>query len=120
MRSTKMVSTALILAVMGLGSATFPQGAVADSDDFWDMMNPAYWMGLDDDDDDWKYWAYGPGSYGGWGGPYGWGRPYGWGGPYGWGAPYGGWGAPGYQGYPRVGASQVSATQAAPAPRLPE
>ena len=74
------------------------------ADDFWDMMNPAWWMGLDDDDDDdWKYWVYGPGSYY----RYGYGGPHGYGGPYGYG--YRGYGHPGY-------VQQKSKKKAAPPP----
>lgn len=91
-------------------------GQLAQADnDIWDMMNPAWWMGLDDDDDDWRYWRYGPGRYArGW--PYGWGGPYG----YGWGGPYGGY--PGYYGHARHGAwNQSDNTQREPpAPKIPE
>ncbi len=90
MQKTAYAAGVLAL-IMGLGVGV--QGVHADND-IWDMMNPAWWMGLDDDDDDWEYWYYGPGRYAR-GGP----GPYGWGGyPYGPG--YYGWGGyPGHYGY---------------------
>ncbi len=99
MQKQKLVLSAVALAV-GLGVGT--SGVQADSDDFWDMMNPAWWMGLDDDDDDdWKYWVYGPGRYyrHGYGGP--------WGGY--------GYGYPGY-GYPQAQTQKKAAPAPAPVP----
>ena len=58
MQKTLVVSVAAALA-FGLGSSTITN--VAQADDFWDMMDPEWWFG--DDDDDWKYWYYGPGRY---------------------------------------------------------
>jgi hypothetical protein len=106
MRGKKLAAASLAV-LMGTG---FGLGA-AQADDMWDMMNPAWWMGLDDDDDDddWKYWYYGPGRYA-WGGPYG-NRGYG-----GYAAPYPGYGYG--QGYPMK--QQQSKKKAAPAPRIPE
>ncbi len=102
----KTLAVGVLALVMGLGFGV--QGVQADND-MWDMMNPAWWMGLDDDDDDWEYWYYGPGRYAG-GGPYGWG-----GGPYGPG--HFGWG--GYPG-PYMLGQQRKKKQPAPAPRIPD
>ncbi len=104
MQNKTLAVGALALA-MGFGV----QGVQADND-MWDMMNPAWWMGLDDDDD-WEYWYYGPGRYT-WGGagPYGWG-----GGPYGPG--HFGWG--GYPG-PHMLGQQRKKKKPAPAPRIPD
>ena len=88
----------------GLGSAALTNAAQAD--DFWDMMDPGWWFG--DDDDDWEYRAYGPGRYYA-GGPYAWGGPYGWG------------GYPGHYGYPSATAPRArSAQQPVRPPKLPE
>ena len=87
---------------LGLGSAT--PSTVALADDIWDMMNPAWWMGLDDDDDDWYYRRYRYGRYG-WDGPRG---------PYGWG------GYPGYFGRTLVIAQQADTPQPPPEPKRPE
>jgi len=97
------VAGAVALA-MGLAVGT---SSVQADDDMWDMMNPAWWMGLDDDDDDdWKYWVYGPGRY----------YRHGYGGPYG----YGGYGYPGYgygyRGYPQAQTKKKAAPAPAPIP----
>ena len=91
-------------AAIGLAGSAAPNVALAD--DIWDMMDPTWWLGLDDDDDAWRYWRYGPGRYGR-------GGPYGWGGPYAWGM---------YPPYPppHAHAQQTRRTAKQPAPRLPE
>jgi hypothetical protein len=101
MQKTIPVASAVAL-VMGLAAGT---SNVQAGDDFWDMMNPAWWMGLDDDDDDdWKYWVYGPGRYyrHGYGGP--------WGG-YGYGYP-----GYGYRGYPQAQSNKAPAPTPPPVP----
>ena len=91
-----------VLAAAVIGAAGTMASSPTPADDVWDMMNPAWWMGFDDDDDDWKYWAYGPGAYA-WGGPYGWG------------------GYPGYYGAPpHALAYQPGLSQQEPPPKLPE
>jgi len=87
---------------LGLGSAT--PSTVAWADDFWDMMNPAWWMGLDDDDDDWHYRRHRYGRYG-------WDAPWG---PYGWG------GYPGHFGRTIVIAQRADKPRPEPEPKLPE
>ena len=105
MQKKTLVAGTVALA-MGLGAGA--SSVQADRDDIWDMMNPAWWMGLDDDDDDWKYWVYGPGRY----------YRHGYGG-----GPWGGYGYPGYGGYGYRGYPGAANTQkkAAPAPApIPE
>jgi len=98
MHRKTVVSLAAALA-FGLGG-TMLVGA-AQADNFWDMMDPEWCFG-DDDDDDWRYRAYGPGRY--------YSRA-----PYGWG------GYPGYYGVPHGVASQPGSTQKkVPPPKLPE
>lgn len=81
------------------------------ADEIWDMMNPAWWMGLDDDDDDdWKYWVYGPGRYAWGGGPYGYGAPY-----HGYGPGYHGWGR-----HPGAFHGQPAKKKKVAPPRVPE
>ncbi len=110
-------------AVLILGEA--PMTNIAQAGIF-DMMNPSRWFNNYDRGRDRDYYwgrgyGYGPGYYGGWGGPYG-GYPGGWGGPYGgypggWGGPYGAY--PGYYGYP-YGVAPATQSSEKPAPRLPE
>ena len=102
-KKTLVAGTVALALGLGVGASS-----VQADDDFWDMMNPAWWMGLDDDDDDWKYWVYGPGRY----------YRYGYGG-----GPWGGYGYPGYGGYGYRGYPGAVNTQkkAAPAPApIPE
>lgn len=113
-------SIVLIAAVAALTLGDLPTTNLARAGVF-DMMNPSRWFG--DNDRDYYYRrGYGPGYYGGWGGPWG-GYPGGWGGPWG-GYPGGwGWGYPGYHAYPYVVAPSAGASQQqqpAPAPKLPE
>jgi hypothetical protein len=113
MRHPAIRSTALALAVLSGMAAKVPPAVAAD--DIWDLMNPAWWFGLtDDDDDDWRYWAYGPGRYYGYGHGYpGWRWPHGWGSPW-----YGsGWSYPDW--ITGASAGQTAAAPA-PAPKRPE
>jgi len=91
----------------GVVGSTVENLAVAD--EIWDLMNPAWWMGLDDDDG-WHHRHHRWGRYA-WDGP--WGPNWG-GGPwgvYGWGYPLG-------LGPPLVASQQADDTP--PEPRLPE
>jgi len=95
----------LLLATAGLalGLSSAIPSSVAQAGNIFNMMNPARWMGLDDDDDDWYHRRYRYDRYR-WGGPWG---------PYGWG------GHPGYFGRTVVIAQQADPPQAPPE-KLPE
>jgi hypothetical protein len=95
----------LLLATLGvvLGLSSAMPSTVAQAGNFMNMMNPARWMGLDRDDDDYYSRRYRYDRYR-WGGPWG---PYGWGGP------------PGYAGRTIVIAQQPDPPQPQPE-KLPE
>ena len=100
-----MLRTQLLFTTAGvaLGLASAMSPTVVQAGNFMNMMNPAKWMGIDRDDDDWRYRRYRYDRYG-WGGPW---RPYGWG------------GYPGYFGRTIVIAQQADPPKPAPE-KLPE
>ena len=107
MRGKRAFLTASVL-VIGLVGPT--AGGLALAEDIWDLMNPAWWFGLDDDDRYHSRHRYGR---------YGWGDP--WGG-HGWGG--GPWGPYGWGSYPGLIGPGLTVAQRAestsPEPRLPE
>jgi hypothetical protein len=113
MRYPAIRQAAIAAAVLSGMAAKAPLAVAAD--DIWDLINPAWWFGLTDDDDDWRYWAYGPGRYAGHGypGP-GWGWPHGWDYP---GYGYGGWYTRHMAGF---AGGQTAAAEPAPEPKPPE